>query len=227
MYQLPLKKRILRHSLFQAAVCWLIAWLIRLVYVTSSVKRQIDVTARPYVEGHAHAIFAFWHGRLMLMPMLYPRRRAMAVLISQHRDGTLLSQVMKYFSVSVIRGSSSKGGSTAAKEMIRFARAGGNIGITPDGPRGPMQQAGKGVIQVAHMTSTPIVPVSISASRYKCLRSWDRFMIALPFSRIMLTVGEPIDVATNDPTALEQKRAELENTLNRLTCQADHYCGVA
>ncbi len=89
-----------------------------------------------------------------------------------------------------------------------------NIALTPDGPRGPREQAQKGVIRMAQMTNTPIIPVSYDASRKRCLKSWDRFILPLPFSKFHLAFAQPIIVPPDaQGPELEKARQELERAL--------------
>lgn len=106
--------------------------------------------------------------------------------------------------------------------MIRTLRRGEFIGLTPDGPRGPRMRAGLGVIRTAQQTGVPIVPVSFAASRRRVLGSWDRFVVALPFGRGVIGIGDFIDIPRDaDAETLEKLRRRLEGDLNSLTCELD------
>ena len=168
-------------------------------------------------------IIAFWHGRLFMMPYCYPGRR-ITILISKHRDGEYIARTMKLFGFDSTRGSTTEGGFEAMKEILRKAKEGYDMAFTPDGPRGPRQKAQSGVIQAAKLTGFPIIPVSFSSSRRKIFRSWDRFLLPLPFSRGVFMYGDPIFVNRDaDDRIMETKRLELEESLNRLTDRADGY----
>lgn len=224
---MTLHKRILKHPKTQAVVALILSLYIRLVFSTSRKEAHISPSAEPYMNGEMNAIFAFWHGRMMVLPAFCPRGRMMYVLISHHRDGMLIARVIRHFRQHSIHGSSSRGGSTAVKQILRQLKNGDNVSITPDGPRGPCQVVQGGVISTAKLSGKPLVPVCFSASRYWRLRSWDRFMLAKPFGRIVFCVGEPIVVSRNaDETAYEQARQMLQNEMNALQDRADRISGT-
>lgn len=170
-------------------------------------------------------IFAIWHNRLALAMILYrnliagrfPERQA-AGLVSASRDGGLLARVLELFQFRPVRGSSSRRGSQALRELIRAAEEGCDLSITPDGPRGPRYTVQAGVIATAQLTGLPIVPVTFWLGWKKTLRSWDRFQIPLPFSRLEVSFGEPVWVSpAADGEERERLRAELERRLRALT----------
>ncbi len=215
-------KRLLKAPATQSAIAWLLSLFIRLVYWTNRRSYHINPAAAHLMRGEDNAIFAFWHGRMMMCPTIEPPKRKMHVLISRHRDGILISKVISHFGEATIAGSSSKGGSAAVKEIMRALKKGDNISITPDGPRGPVQVAQMGIVTVAKLTGRCVLPVTFSASRHKRLTSWDRFMIALPFGKIAFCVGAPILVSRDaDDHAQEQARLEIEQAMNRLVETAD------
>jgi lysophospholipid acyltransferase (LPLAT)-like uncharacterized protein len=109
-------------------------------------------------------ILTFWHMHLLLM--LHARyRKPISALVSQSKDGEIIARVFNWYGVSSARGSSTRGGSSALRDMIRIARSGGNLAITPDGPRGPAQIAKQGVVAAAQATGLPILPVAFMAKK--------------------------------------------------------------
>lgn len=219
-------KKLLKDKRTEAALSWFLASYIRLVYYTSRKVRHVDSAAMPYMLGNENAIFAFWHGRMMLLPAFCPPNRKMRVLISLHRDGMLISRVIGRFNQATVSGSTSRGGKEALNESLRSLESGDNISITPDGPRGPAQIATKGTVTMAKISKRPILPVTFASTRAKRFSSWDRFMLALPFGRIMFYVGAPIFVRDNlDETGEEAARLEVEQAMNALVLQADGAVG--
>ena len=207
-------------------VPWLAAgamrWLCRLLR-TVHVGRAYP--ERCWARGE-RIIVAFWHGRLLMMPFVYPGKPG-AILISQHRDGEYIGRIATRLGFEVIRGSATRGGMRALKQMIRAIKGRLNLVITPDGPQGPRAKVKSGIIEMARLTGAPIVPVSFSASRRRFLKSWDAFLVPVPFSRAVYIWGEPIYVprtATKDEVAKHQEA--LEERLNLLTMKADHYFGT-
>lgn len=209
-------KRLLKHPTTQLILSYLLAGYIRLVMLTNRKEFHIHPETSAYMSGEKNAIFAFWHGRMMLLPAINPPRK-MHVLISEHRDGKLISQVIHHFGQDTVVGSSSKGGSEAVRNIVRLLKKGDNISITPDGPRGPNQVAEAGIVTIARLSGKPVLPVIFSASRNKRLKSWDRFMVAKPFGRIVFCIGAPIMIEQADEAA----RIAVETSMNNLVEQAD------
>jgi lysophospholipid acyltransferase (LPLAT)-like uncharacterized protein len=169
------------------------------------------------------AILAFWHSRLLMMPLLC-RKRRVKMLISRHRDGELISRAVRFFPIDSVRGSTTRGGVPALRKLVKALQKGSHVAITPDGPRGPRNRAQLGAILLAAGTGRPIVPVTFGASKKKVLKSWDRFLFPYPFSRGVFVWGDPIWVRPEEGEAgMEEKRTTLELTLNRITAEADHY----
>jgi lysophospholipid acyltransferase (LPLAT)-like uncharacterized protein len=214
----PLKK-ILKSKTVHKAVVKLIALYIRLVFITGRKTFDIHPDAQRYMKGEDNALYSFWHGRMLLMPCICPPKHHMHVLISLHRDGILISEVMGEFHMSTIAGSTSKNGREALMAMLRALKNGDNVAITPDGPRGPMQVAAPGAASAAKLSGKPIIPVTFSASRAKRANSWDRFMLVLPFSRIIFCVGAPIVIAREMDD--EAARLLVETAMNQRTDAAD------
>lgn len=205
-------KRLYKSDIFRAVLCWLIASYIRFVYYTSRIVLTVEDAAQPYMRGELPAVYSFWHGRLLMMPMICPPKRRMHVLISAHRDGVIIASAMHHFDFGTISGSSSRGGATAAIKSVKLLQAGENVSITPDGPRGPAMQAQEGIITIAQTANVPVLCVTYSSTRHKRARSWDRFMIALPFGRIYYKIG----LLTEN---ISQKT--LDAKMNLLTQQVD------
>ena len=169
-------------------------------------------------------IYAFWHNRIFLMPYLFKKHwtrqqhAKVAVLVSASQDGEKLVRVLEKFDLICVRGSSSRHGREALRQLSRLLHTGYDAGITPDGPRGPCYQVATGVISLAHLTGAPIVPISYVLSWKITLNSWDGFLIPLPFGRATLRIGAPLTVlrAANE-TDREHKRLELETILKSLS----------
>ncbi|GFE58116.1 lysophospholipid acyltransferase family protein [Geobacter sp. AOG1] len=162
----------------------------------------------------------FWHGRMLMLPFLYPGN-TLYVLISVHRDGEIIANIMKCFGFRLVRGSSSKGGKAALQEMVRLLRAGNDVAVTPDGPRGPSEELKPGVAQVARLSGRPVIPIAFSASSVWRMKSWDRFLIPRPFSRGVFVVGEPLHYREGED--MEVFRLRIEHALKEATGRADGY----
>jgi hypothetical protein len=224
-YRPSFTKRLLAKPSLRLVLTLIASLLLRLIFCLSRVTQQIAPEAAPYASGAHPAIFCFWHGRMILMPFFKPPGRRSVALISQHRDGAVITDMLRRFGIATVRGSSSKGGSKALRGLMEAAQWGDNLCITPDGPRGPYQIAAPGTIWLAQATGLPIVPVSFSASRRRHARSWDKFLFPLPFGHIFVIAGAPITVSPDaDAEKLAASRELLENRLRELTFFADETC---
>lgn len=138
-----------------------LSWTMRLSYV------NFDGVNRLWEEGR-NTIVAFWHGRLLMMPVVY-KGKGISILVSQHRDGELIARTVKRFGIDSIRGSTTRGWLGGVKGLLKAIREGRDIAITPDGPRGPRHQVQMGIIQIARTTGLPIIPMAFGASKKKPL----------------------------------------------------------
>jgi lysophospholipid acyltransferase (LPLAT)-like uncharacterized protein len=168
---------------------------------------RLDVHGwQQYVARHArgeHTVLAFWHGQMLMA--LRAHRRPIAVMISEHRDGEIIAQVLRLAGHSTVRGSSSRGGARALLEAARVIANGSDVAITPDGPRGPRHSYAQGAVALAYRASVPVVSLAASASRAWRLKSWDGFEIPKPFARITVVYSDPQWVdATDARSAAEQ-----------------------
>ena len=158
-------------------------------------------------QGH---LFAFWHNSQFILPLLR-KHQTVHCLISKSRDGDLMSALIRLFGNKAIRGSSSRDGLLAMKQLMRLLRSGSEVGIATDGPRGPAFQVKPGIVQMAKTLNAPIIPVAYDASRKKVFNSWDTSFLPLPFGKISIIYGEPIYVPENQTIddACEAVRAGL------------------
>ena len=146
---------------------------------------------------HGRCIYAFWHDTMLLPAAL---RGHCHILISQHADGELITKLIQHFGFCVVRGSSTRGGATALRELIRISEK-RHLVVTPDGPRGPRRKLQPGAVFLASQTGLPIVPVGVGYGNAWRAKSWDRFAIPKPFSQARLVFGAAIPV----PEKLERR----------------------
>lgn len=222
-----LKKQILNSAFFRLLLSYVIAFYIRLVLLTSRKVYLIHEDSKCYASGEKQVLVAFWHGRLLMVPHLRPKARGMDVLISTHRDGLIISETIRRFNVDTIAGSSTRGSFSALKNIYACLKKGHNIVITPDGPTGPFQVAAAGIAHIASRSGVDIIPVAFSTTRHLRMQSWDRFMVALPFSTLYFAVGRPItsDAGTGKEN-IESLRMRIESSLNAITEDVDRLAGV-
>lgn len=219
-------KRLLRTARGQAFVARTLSLYMRLVYATSRWAIVASDGSRALFDGNQPWLGCFWHGRMLMWPSHWAARKPIMMLISDHPDGQLIARTIAHFGIGTVKGSSTRGGAAALREMAQWLAEGRSVVVTPDGPRGPRMHAAVGIAMAAKLTGAPILPATYSTSRAITLGSWDRFLLALPFGRGVFMLGEPVHVARDaDAAALEAARAAVEIQLNELTREADRLCG--
>lgn len=144
---------------------------------------------------------ACWHGELLMIPYAYKKYRKtpnVKLIISDHFDGTLIAKTLSYFGFGTIRGSSTRNAARALLGAIKELKNGCDLGITPDGPKGPRHEVADGIVIMAHKAKVKIVVVEIKPSSYWQLKSWDKFVIPKPFGLISYYISDMIDVSEMD-----------------------------
>ncbi len=202
---------------------------VRLLGATLRLAEIHREAVEPLWATKSPVIYAVWHGRMLMLPYFYGHVRTLYVLASRSRDGELVSRFVEGFGLRVVRGSSSRGASTALRGLARLLREErAEIVVVPDGPRGPRYVAHAGPVLLAKLGGAPVVPLGFGTSRRTVLASWDEFVIPHPFARVAVVFGDPLVVpADADRDALERYRQTLEATLRRLTWEADRAAGAA
>ena len=222
----PLKKRILNSTAAHFLVSLLLSGIIRFIYMTCRKEYHFPEATKPYINGEFPAVFCFWHGRMIMQLLRKPPGRPMFVLSSHHNDGALIVAAMRRFGIESVRGSQKLGGAQALRSLLKITDAGGNVSITPDGPRGPFQVAAQGAAFVAAKTHYPLVGVTFSAIRYWRFSSWDKFMLPKPFTRICYVATELLYASSDDHDAIFASTQQLQENLTAITAEADRLCGV-
>ena len=191
---------------------WLIWLLLRLLYATFRVRWVDEGDMVGHRARGERFILAAWHDGLILLPLVMlhvPTPWRPRVLISWHRDAEIGAQAARRFGVHFVRGSSTRGGIGAVRALIASHRAGEDVVVVPDGPRGPRHEAKVGVVQLANATGARIVPIALAAAPCRRLGSWDRMQVPLPFARVAIRLGTPVDVSARDAGALARVQAAL------------------
>ncbi|PYJ05122.1 MAG: hypothetical protein DME67_07595 [Verrucomicrobia bacterium] len=201
---------------------WLVAFGFRLLQLWGRTLRyEIDdragIVGRPVTENY---IGALWHNRLLVFPLIlrrfFPQRHG-AALISASRDGDLLADAVQRFGYDVVRGSSSRLGASAILQLTQVLAAGGDVVITPDGPRGPAYELGPGIIFLAQKSGAAVLPMNLEYSRCWRLGSWDRFIVPRPFAKVRVLINRPHNVkSTTTPEEFEGERLALQNAMMEL-----------
>ena len=162
-------------------------------------------------------IYAFWHNRILAITAaflrVYPRgRRGVLVLTSASKDGMWLGELAGHLGMGSVRGSSSRRGATAMRELLERVAEGYDIAITPDGPRGPKYELGSGLVYLAQKAAMPVIPCHARFHGAIRLKTWDRFAIPRPFARLEVTLGEALHVPP-DAADFEAERKRIESVL--------------
>ncbi|MBA2432621.1 MAG: lysophospholipid acyltransferase family protein [Chthoniobacterales bacterium] len=184
---------------------------------------RFEIEDRAGVVGTApneRYIGALWHNRLLLLPHVlkhYLPQRQGAALISASRDGDLLADLVQRFGYNVVRGSSSRKGVTAMLQLADVMARGRDAVMTPDGPRGPVYRLGGGIVFLAQKSGAGVVPINMEYSSSWRLRSWDRFILPRPFSKVRVIFAEPHRVPpTNTEAEFEAERLRLQNAMMQI-----------
>lgn len=210
-------------TVFDPLLATLVALLLRLFALTWRVQRE---GPDPFADGRPF-VAATWHRGLFLAAAIHPDR-GVVVPISRSRDGDRIDAVLRALGFGPSpRGSSSRGGATALRGMIRSVQSGSTVAIPCDGPRGPARRAKPGVAALARATGAPIVPVALSARPALRFGSWDEVVLGLPFARVLVRYGTPLEVPKDcDEDALERMREQVERTLDQMTDALDVRLGL-
>ena len=159
------------------------------------------------------SIYAIWHGEMLMAAAAYKyytKRETIDTIVSNHFDGELVAKLMQLFGGGTIRGSTSKGGVSALRGALKALKNGRDIGITPDGPRGPRHTVADGAAALAMMRKVPIITMNCHLTSYWSMKSWDKFCIPKPFSTIEFYFGDPFYV---HELSLEEAKALIEKRL--------------
>lgn len=194
------------------------AALLRVLFATLRVRVEDPAGHLAATDG-TPVIYAFWHNRILAITAaflrVYPRRRSgVLVLTSASRDGMWLGELVGRLGMGAVRGSSSRRGARAMRELLDRVAEGHDIAITPDGPRGPRYALGPGMIYLAQKSSIPIIPMHARFGSCWQLRTWDGFCIPRPFSRIVVTLAPPEKIGVDSTEdGFEAARRRIESLL--------------
>lgn len=202
-----------RPGLWEIVVVGLAGGLLRCLAATW----RVEVVHGEHLESLRRArqpfLFALWHGHLL--PLLWQhRRKGIALLISEHRDGERIARAARNLGYSLIRGSTTRGGGRALIQLSRALEMGREAAITPDGPKGPARTVAQGVVVAAQRSGAPILPIAVAADRSWRLRSWDSFMIPKPFAHVVVAYSASIMVVSDSPAGAVGKSDDVRNGID-------------
>lgn len=227
-------KRFMRSKAVQKILGFILAAYMVLVKYTTRWTRENEEDVKAAAESGMGAIALTWHSRLLMLNTAWrPKSQEAHILISLSRDGALVAYAAEFLGHKTIRGSArkagsqkAKGGSTALRNMLSTIDNNGVIVITPDGPRGPRQRLGNGPIGLARLSGAPIVSITFAVRNRIQFKSWDRFVLPLPFGRGLIIWGRPLfipaDCSDEDLAIYKQ---QLEDEMNANLKDADTRLG--
>jgi lysophospholipid acyltransferase (LPLAT)-like uncharacterized protein len=169
-------------------------------------------------------LFALWHGRMYLSIQAH-RKQGIVTMASQSKDGELIARWLEKNGYVVVRGSTTRGGGQALREMVRQVRSGRHAALTVDGPKGPARVVQPGAVQLARLTGAWILPITSSASRPHFFASWDRYLLPYPFSKAVVAYGEPFPIPEDAPE--DAVLARIASSLDSATAEADSAAGLS
>jgi len=192
--------------------------LICVIYLLLSRTIRWQFIGDRYQAGQdQHFVLAFWHARMLMMPYAF-RGWQGYMLISEHRDGGFIADTMGLIGIKTVRGSTTRGGARAMLRMLRLVKdENTDLGITPDGPKGPREIVQPGTIQLAKKSGLPILPVCYATKRHRRAGSWDRFYIPLPFTRGVFVFGDLVHIGRDEVVdeALARVQAAMDDAQRR------------
>jgi lysophospholipid acyltransferase (LPLAT)-like uncharacterized protein len=198
---------------------WLIPRLIYLIHKFLAVTIRWEFVGERFRPGAAPYILSFWHARILMMPYAY-RGWDGSMLISEHKDGAYIADAVQLMGIESSRGSTQKGGARALLEMIRLAKQGRALGITPDGPKGPREVVQPGTVQLAKKSGLPLRAVCYATKRHRRANSWDRFYLPLPFTRGVFVIGEPVYADSSDDA---ENLRRFQQAMDEVQARADSH----
>ena len=206
----------------------ILSWLVRALVFT--LKFDVEDRAKTFGRLHGGHIWTFWHNRMLLVPWIHEEwfdHVKGAILASPSADGQIIADLCEQFGIVSVRGSSSNPmkGMSALIELAGHIRADHDVGITPDGPRGPCYVMQPGVIKLAQLTGGVIVPVRVEYSRALRFKTWDRFMLPLPFSKVTVTFDKSYTVPRRmTDEEFEEQRLMIERIMVEGVVDPNPFC---
>ena len=213
----------MKKIIFEKLGLWFLPAFVRLLCLTLRISIINENEINKHLQTKKNFIVAFWHGK-MLVPWYHFRNKKITALISKSKDGEILSNLLKSFSYEVIRGSSNDGGKDAFEKMIESVKNKKSIAITVDGPKGPIYKMKAGAVVISHRTMTPLFLLGVGYDKFYQLKSWDKFQIPKPFSKVKLVFSNEFYVAESlSKDEIGVKILDAEKMLNDLQLEAEQF----
>ena len=219
-----IKKKLLKNFFVQSILGFFTFLYIRAVNLTSSIQFENESIPKQFWNNDKPFILAFWHSQLMMIGFSWKKKQNVNILASSHSDGRFGAIVGKYFNLNNIQ-TSEKNKSVSLRSIFKLLNDNNYIGITPDGPRGPKEIVSEGIIKIAKTSKVPIIPIGFWSSKNFKLKSWDSFLITLPFSKCSFVWNKPLEIPYNiQENQIQHYQKLLQEKINQSVKKAQNNC---
>ena len=219
-----IKKKLLKNFFVQNILGFFTFLYIRAVNLTSSIQFENESIPKQFWNNDKPFILAFWHSQLMMIGFSWKKNKNVNILASGHSDGRFGAIVGKYFNLNSIQ-TSKKNKSISLRSIFKLLNNNNYIGITPDGPRGPKEIVSEGIIKIAKSSKVPIIPIGFWSSKNFKLKSWDSFLITLPFSKCSFVWNKPLEIPYNiQENQIQHYQKLLQEKINQSVKKAQNNC---
>jgi len=219
-----IKKRLAKNFLIQKILALIAAIYIHVVSLTSSIKYINNSIPEKYWKNDQPFILAFWHSQLMMISFSWKNKKKLNILASGHSDGRFGATIGKYFKLNNIP-TYDKNKNISLRPIFKLLQQKDYIGIAPDGPRGPKEKISEGIIKIAKKSRIPIIPIGFWSSKNFQLKSWDSFLISLPFSKCSFVWGDAMEIPENlTDQEIINFQNRLEDNINKCITMAKRNC---
>ena len=219
-----IKKKLLKKKFVQNILGFFTFLYIRAVNLTSSIQFENESIPKQFWNNDKPFILAFWHSQLMMIGISWKKNKNVNILASGHSDGRFGAIVGKYFNLNNIQ-TSKKNKSIYLRSIFKLLNDNNYIGITPDGPRGPKEIVSEGIIKIAKTSKVPIIPIGFWSSKNFKLKSWDSFLITLPFSKCSFVWNKPLEIPYNiQENQIQHYQKLLQEKINQSVKKAQNNC---
>ena len=206
-----IKKRFFKNFIIQNILGLMVSIYIYIVKITSEINHKNNSIPEYFWKNNQPFILAFWHNQLMMISFSWKTKKKINILASGHSDGRFGAIVGKYFNLNNIP-TYDKNKNILLRPIFNLLQQKKYIGITPDGPRGPKEKVSEGIIKIAKKSKIPIIPIGFWSSKNFQLKSWDSFLITLPFSKCAFVWGKPIEISKD---LRDEDTSDFQNLLQK------------
>jgi hypothetical protein len=219
-----IKKKLLKKNFVQNILGFFTFLYIRAVKLTSTIQFENESIPKQFWDNDKPFILAFWHNQLMMIGFSWKINKNVNILASDHSDGRFGAIVGKYFNLNNIQ-TAKKNKSVSLRSIFKLLNDNNYIGITPDGPRGPKEIVSEGIIKIAKSSKVPIIPIGFWSSKNFKLKSWDSFLITLPFSKCSFVWSKPLEIPYNiQENQIQHYQELLQEKINQSVKKAQNNC---